>query len=169
MQSTMVLFPEPFGPISPTTVPASTSYDTSFTAIRPRYRFVRLRTWSKGGATVVTAPATAVRPSSGRQPWRAPSGHAATREPPAHAAGKEQHGHDEDGAVEHHPEIGREAQQIGERGEHGARPQHAPEATGPADDHHDQHGLGVVEVEHRWIDDREVEDEQPSDDAGQQR
>ncbi len=35
----------------------------------------------------------------------------------------------------------------------GAR-QHAPEASRAADDHHDQHRLGVVEIEDRGIDDR---------------
>ncbi len=55
----MVLFPEPLGPISPTTAPASTSNATSSTAVSPRYRLVRPLTSSSARAAVTGPPGSA--------------------------------------------------------------------------------------------------------------
>ncbi len=49
----MVLFPEPLGPINPTTAPASTSNATSSTAVTPRYRLVRPLTSSSARVAVM--------------------------------------------------------------------------------------------------------------------
>src|SRR6185295_799360 len=50
-QSTVVLLPEPLGPMTPTMAPDSTENDRSSTAVNPRYRLVRPRTSSRGGGT----------------------------------------------------------------------------------------------------------------------
>jgi hypothetical protein len=51
MQLKHVVLPAPFGPINPVMWPSATSKDTSFSAVIPPNRMVRLRTVSSAGTT----------------------------------------------------------------------------------------------------------------------
>jgi hypothetical protein len=49
MQLKQVVLPAPFGPINPVIWPSATSKDTSFSAVMPPNRIVRLRTVNSAG------------------------------------------------------------------------------------------------------------------------
>ena len=72
----------------------------------------------------------------------------------------------QDHAVDDHAEVGGEAQHLGQRRQRDAGDDHAPEAAGAADDHDDQEGLHVIEVEEQRIDDAQVEGEDAARRAG---
>src|SRR3984957_6823105 len=90
MRLKTVLLPEPLGPISPTTVPASTSKLQPLTAKRPPNRLVRPRTASRDeGRGAAGSPATNARlgrpPTSSPSPRAGPAGtcHPGSRRRPA--------------------------------------------------------------------------------------
>ena len=51
MQLKQVVLPAPFGPINPVMCPSATSKDTSFSAVIPPNRMLRLRTVRSAGKT----------------------------------------------------------------------------------------------------------------------
>ena len=86
---------------------------------------------------------------------------------PARDAGRHgEHRRHQDHAVDDHAEVGREAQHLGQGRQGDAGGDHAPEAAGAADDHDDQEGLHVIEIEEQRIDDPQVEGEDAARRAG---
>src|SRR5262249_13208897 len=134
-----VVFPEPLGPMMPTTSPRAIANDTLETAIRPLKRLV----------TPCTSSSTPASDRTGDS-RRTPS-------PPRGERSDDPAGHDEDrkdqdGAVEHRPQLGAQVDDVGQPGEDERSDDRPGQRALAAEQHHGQDLHRLVDREVAGID-----------------